>query len=189
VGDVSVVAADRILPLVYVSPTQINAQLPLDLAAGEYKLVVKRVGAPDVEGTFTVTDCAPGLFHKMAESQAWVMASHADGKNVDTDNPVKPGETITLFGTGFGRYQPNMLDGFAFPPVPDFLVAAPVELWSGERSLQVQWAGGVVGQVGTVGIRFTVPEDAPAGPMPLTVKMEGMESNTVYVNVVAPPAQ
>lgn len=189
VGDVSVVAGDRILPLVYVSPAQINAQLPLDLAAGEYKLVVKRVGAPDVEGTFTVTDCAPGLFHKMAESQAWVMAAHADGTSVDTENPVKPGETITVYGTGFGRYQPNMLDGFAFPPVPDFLVAAPVELWSGERALKVLWAGGVVGQVGTVGVRFEVPADAAAGPLPLTVKMEGMESNTVYVNVVAPAAQ
>ena len=189
VGDVSVVAGDRILPLVFVSPTQINAQLPLDLQPGEYKLTVKRVGASDVEGKFTVTPFAPGLFHKMVESKAWTMSSHADGTSVDHDRPAKPGETVTLFGTGFGRYQPNMLDGFAFPPVPDFKVAGPVEVWSGERALTVTWAGGVVGQVGTVGVRFVIPEDAASGEMPITIKMDGIQSNTVLVPVVAPPVE
>ena len=189
VGDVSVVAANRILPLVFVSPQQINAQLPLDLEPGEYELTVKRVGAADVTGKFTVSAVAPGLFHKMVESNAWAMASRADGTAVDGDHPALPGETILLTGTGFGRYQPNMLDGFAFPPVPEFQVAAPVELWSGETAIAVKSAAGIAGQVGTVGVRFVVPAGTPAGPWPLTVKMEGVSSNTVLVPVAAPPAQ
>ena len=189
VGDVSVIAGDRILPLVFVSPTQINAQLPLDMQPGEYSLTVKRVGANDVEGKFTVTPYAPGLFHKMVESNAWTMSSHEDGSSVDNERPGKPGEKVTLLGTGFGRYEPNMLDGFAFPALPDFKVAGPVELWSGEKQLTVLWAGGIAGQVGTVGVRFQIPEDAATGAMPVTIKMDGIESNTVLVPVVAPPLE
>jgi uncharacterized protein (TIGR03437 family) len=189
VGDVSVIAGDRILPLVFVSPTQINAQLPLDIQPGEFDLTVKRVGASDVTGKFTVTAFAPGLFHKMVESKAYTMSAHADGSSVDSERPAAPGETVTLYGTGFGRYEPNMLDGFAFPPLPEFKVAGPVELWSGDKALSVKWAGGITGQVGMVGVRFQIPDDATTGEMPVTVKMDGMASNTVLIPVVAPPAQ
>lgn len=189
VGDVSVLAGERILPLVFVSPTQINAQLPSDFQPGEYQLTVKRVGAADVSGKFTVTACAPGIFHKMVESQAWATAAHADGASVDSEHPAAPGETITLHGTGFGRYELNMLDGFAFPSLPEFKVAAPVELWSGEQALSVKWAGGMAGQVGTVGVQFQVPANAATGALPVVVKMDGMESNTVLVPVVAPAVE
>jgi uncharacterized protein (TIGR03437 family) len=189
VGDVSVIAGDRILPLVYVSPTQINAQLPLDLQPGEYSLVVKRVGAADVSGKFVVSAYAPGLFHKMVESKAWTMSAHADGTSVDNERPAMPGETVTLFGTGFGRYEPNMLDGFAFPALPEFKVAGPVTAWSGEKQLTVVSASGVAGQVGTVGVRIQIPEDAATGEMPVVIKMDGVESNLTLVPVVAPSVE
>lgn len=183
VGGVSVLVGSRILPLIFVSPEQINAQLPMDLEPGEYKLTVKRVGAADVEGAFQVAWCAPGLFEKTVEGQSWVVASHEDGSAVTEENPAKKGETITLTGTGFGRYHLNMLDGFAFPPSPEFRVLGNVEITAGELKPAAKWAGGLVGQTGTVGVKFTVPAELPSGAVPVKVSMEGHESNTALLPV------
>jgi uncharacterized protein (TIGR03437 family) len=53
---------DRYLPLFFVSPSKINAQLFSDLPAGEYTLTVHQDGQPDVSGKFTIKRNAPGLF-------------------------------------------------------------------------------------------------------------------------------
>ena len=184
VGGVSVLVGTRILPLVFVSPEQINAQLPFDLEPGDYKLVVKRVGASDVEGKFKLAWCAPGLFEKTFESQPWVLASHADGTAITNDSPAKKGETITLIGTGFGRFQLAMFEGFAFPPAPEFRVAGTVDVLAGELKPETKWAGGLLGQVGTVGVKFVVPAELPAGAVPVKVTMDGQESNTALLPVV-----
>ena len=51
--------------LIYVSPDQINAQLPGDLEPGDYRLTVRTEGMPDVKSDFTVVRNAPGLFVNM----------------------------------------------------------------------------------------------------------------------------
>jgi len=44
IAGVTVTVSDRILPLLYVSPTQINAQVPSDLGDGDYTLQVHNNG-------------------------------------------------------------------------------------------------------------------------------------------------
>ena len=64
---VSVTANNFILPLLFVSPQQVNAQVPSELAAGNYTLIVHNTGQPDVSATFTVARNAPGLFNQAGE--------------------------------------------------------------------------------------------------------------------------
>ncbi len=68
-----------ILPLLFVSPQQINAQLPSSLTPGNYTLEIQSTGQPNISGTFTVARNAPGLFFQTINSVNYAMALHADG--------------------------------------------------------------------------------------------------------------
>src|SRR6185295_8445827 len=69
-NNVTVRIGGRLLPLLFVSPGQINAQLPSDLAEGSYALTVRWEGKPDVSASFQVARNAPGLFNNVIEGKA-----------------------------------------------------------------------------------------------------------------------
>ncbi len=181
-GDVVVTVADRYLPLLYVSPQQINAQVPSDLADGTYTLTVHWTGQPDVSGTFTVSRNAPGLFSQSGSTPPYSTALHEDGTLVTADSPVRRGELVTVYGTGFGLYNQRIIDGFT---VPDwsFTVADPVEVNAGGTSIHPDWSGAVPGMVGTVATRFRIPDGVALASSELSVKVNGRPSNTVILPV------
>lgn len=183
---VSAVVGNRILPLLFVSPTQINAQLPRDLEPGEHQIRVIRAGSQDAVGTFKVVIRAPGLFSQPVDNQPFALARHADGTLVTLESPARPGETITLLATGFGPYQAPILEGMAVPPGPGYSIGGPVSLQAGDLSPEVVYAGGVAGQIGLDQIQFRLPGEFPANmPEALRVKvtLDGRESNTVLLPV------
>ncbi len=182
-ADVVVTVNDRILPLMFVSPQQINAQLLSDLPDGTYTLKVRWTGKPDVNGTFTISRNAPGLFARVVDSQSWSVAVHEDGSLVTAGSPAARGEMITLYGTGFGPYTQKVLDGFAIPGNAEVKVADPVVVQAGDTSIQPEWSGAVYGVVGLVITRFRVPETTPAENVDLTVTVNGKPSNKVILPV------
>jgi len=177
-----VLAGNRILPLMFVSPEQINAQLPRDLGPGEYTLRVLRVGEHPIEGKFTVADCAPGLFGYIRDGQTFAMALHEDGSAVTPESPARKGERISIYGTGFGAYRVYLPEGFAMPATPPFELEHEVGILAGEHQPVTDWAGGAAGMVGTDVVRFRVTE-AMSGNLPLKVRMGEHESNTVLLPV------
>ena len=158
-ADVVVTVSDRILPLLYVSPQQINAQVPSDLPDGQYSLKVQWVGKPDVFGTFTVARNSPGLFSRPVDSQPFTMATHEDGSAVTPDSPARRGELVTVFGTGFGPFNQKVIDGFILPDPSSIPVVDPVEITAGEAAVQPVWTGGAPGFVGTVVTRFRIGDE------------------------------
>ncbi len=146
-GGVTVRVGDRLLPLLFVAPDQINAQLPSDLEEGEYRLTVKREGHEEIPARFTVARNAPGLFTVAAGAQTLALGTHEDGRMISQENPVRNGETLALFGTGFGPYDRRPPDGFAVPRTPAYKVADPVEILVGGRTLEPEWAGAAAGFV------------------------------------------
>ncbi len=183
IGDVVVRMGSRYLPLVFVSPEQINLQIPSDLAEGVYKLGVKWGNYPEVQSTMRVVRNAPGLFSRKVNEQILAAAVHENGEEVAPDRPAQRGETITLFGTGFGPYARPVLDGFPLPADPPNPLADSVEVILADRAVEALWAGGAPGQVGTAMVRFQLPEDAPVqdGGVPVRVRINGRESNSVFL--------
>lgn len=183
---VAVMVGDRILPLLSVSPDQIVAQLPRNLPPGENQLRVIRVGQPEVTGKFTAVSSALGLFSTKRDEQDFANAYHADGTEVNADKPARPGETISLLGTGLGRYTLNQPEGFAFPSSPPFPAMLPIEVSMGPVAAELVWAGGMPGQVGIDSVKIKLPAEFPEGTakvLPLTVRSDGRNSNTVMVNI------
>lgn len=163
IGGVTVQADDRLLPLFFVSPDQIKAQLPSDLGVGEHTLTVHRNGEADVSAKFTVRRNAPGLFSAPVDDKAFALALHADGKAVTTDNPAQHGEIITLLGTGFGPYHTPALDGFLLPDGFDVVLEDPVEIRVGDNIvLQPESVKAAVGYVGMVAVRLKIGDELPS---------------------------
>jgi uncharacterized protein (TIGR03437 family) len=182
IAGTTVTINNSILPLLFVSPQQINAQLPSSLSPGNYTLEVQNVGQTEISGTLTVARDAPGLFFFTVGSTAYAMAFHADGALITTTSPAASGETISLLGTGFGPYRTPVLDGF-FPSNPPPAVADSVVLSVGgtKPTLTSTAAPGFIGVVST---QFQVPSGLASGTsVPLLVSINGTDSNTVMLPI------
>jgi uncharacterized protein (TIGR03437 family) len=182
-GGTVLMIGDRLLPLVYVSPEQINAQLPADLEPGEHTLTVRSAGMPDISSTFMVVRNAPGLFSNPVDGVAYAAALHEDGSPITAASPAKRNETVTLMGTGFGPYNRRVLDGFVTPASPLAVVVDPVEVVAGGATLRPAFSGAAPGLVGLTATRFRVDGAAPSGSLEVKVLVNGKESNTVILPV------
>lgn len=181
-ANVTVTVGSQLLPLLYVSPEQINAQLPSALTDGDYTLTVRSPGQPDITAKFSVSRNAPALFSRPENQVAYVMASHGDGSPLGAESPAQPGETLVVYGTGFGPYAKPMLDGFQVSDSTGYTMADPVALNVGPDALQPIWSGAAAGFVGITITTFQVPSDLPAKTtVPLTVSVNGKASNTVMI--------
>jgi uncharacterized protein (TIGR03437 family) len=183
ISGVTVTVNDRILGLLFVSPQQINAQVPSDLPNGDYTLQVHSSGQPDVSTSFTVSRDAPGLFFQSVNSQQYAVALHDDGSMVTSDNPAKAGETISLLGTGFGPYNGLVVDGF-FPPEPPPALADTINILAADQSPAPVWSGAAAGYTGVVVTSFQVPAGMASGAnVSLKVNVNGVDSNTVMLPI------
>jgi uncharacterized protein (TIGR03437 family) len=183
-GGLTVTVADRMLPLFFVSPGQINALLPDDLATGDYVLTVSPAGAPQVRAPFTVVRNAPGLFQVPVDGQtiANAMAMHEDGSAVTADAPAKPGELLTLYGTGFGPAERPRPEGFPIPQSPSYSLVDGVTVQAGELAVSAEKAYAVVGRCGIDAVQFRLDKSV-TGTVTLRVTINGADSNTLMLPV------
>lgn len=173
---------NRLLPLLFVSPDQINAQVPSDLTEGEQTLAVRTGNQPAIQGKIQVVRNAPGLFGFTLEEKFYLAATHEDGSLVSPDQPARRGETITILGTGFGPYRRPLLDGFPAPLAPPNPLVDPVEIRLGGRTLTPESAIASPGQVGLVALQLVIPEDlAPASELLVTAIVNGRSSNSTLL--------
>jgi len=183
-GGATVGMGDRLLPLFFVSPAQINLQLPDDVALGNQSLTVSAQGLPNVQAVFTVVRNAPGLFQQTVGGQSFALAVHQDGSAVTTASPAQQGELLTVYGTGFGPANPLRPEGFPVPATPPCLIVDPVTVTIGGVVVPVQNAFATPGQVGIDAVQFTLGAGAPTGANAnLQVTINGQNSNVVLLPV------
>ena len=177
-------AASRLLPLFFVSPGQINAELPADLAEGPQTLVVSAQGQPDVHASFTVVRNAPGLFEQAVNGQSFAVAVHQDGSAVTLGSPAGHGELLTVYGTGFGPTHPVRPVGFAVPQTPPFALLDAASVLVGDAVIPAENAFAAPGSVAVDIVQFRLGDGAPSATnAPLRVSINGELSNTVLLPV------
>ncbi len=79
----------RAVPLLYVSQTQINFQVPSGLAAGTASMYVTRSGGQSALFQFTVVSSAPGIFQDTSNHA--IAQNATDSSTNSTSNPVASG--------------------------------------------------------------------------------------------------
>ena len=175
---------DRLLPLIYASPTQINAQLPDDVQPGDQLMTVSPPGQPDVRAAFKVLRNAPGLFPVMSGDSAFAMAIHEDGSPITSDSPAKRGELITVYGTGFGPTATPRPEGFPIPASGDYSIVDGASVQVGDTVIAAEKAFAVPGRQGIDAVQFRLGDDAPSGTTAtFKLTVNGVESNTVMLAV------
>lgn len=183
-ASVTVRVDDTFLPLVFVSPSQINAQLPAATSEGTHKIIVRWEGRPETSAQILVQRNAPGLFGASAPDQPVGSFVRASGQAVTTDNPARAGELVTALGTGFGAYVLVPPDGFIFDETAGYIIADTVVLTVNDLTVAPLYTGRSGAAAGVDAVRFQVPASASASGF-LTVKLRvgGQESNTMLLPV------
>lgn len=165
IGDVSVTINGIVAPVLYVSPGQINAQVPNEVAAGSASLVVRAYGTLSAPKTITVKAAAPALFP-------------VNGPG----SPAAPGSSISVYFTGQGPVTAAVDDGAA--PATGTVVWAkgPTSATIGGVAADVQFVGLAPNFPGLAQIDLKVPTLAP-GTYPVVVTIAGAVSNAVQIAV------
>jgi len=101
-ADVEVSVNGVTAPLLFVSPLQINFQVPWNLPVGDATVDVSLDGVRALPLSAPLLHASPGIF---------AAAHAADFSLVSAAKPAIPGEMLSLFGTGLGPVSPEVRDG------------------------------------------------------------------------------
>jgi uncharacterized protein (TIGR03437 family) len=169
----------------FVSPGQVNAQLPLGLAAGEQVLTVATAQGESAPVAVVIDPAQAGLAAPAALNvggRQYAAAVLADGVTLALprgavagveSRPARVGETIELEGIGFGPVLPDVAAGVVAPA--ESALAAAVEVRIGGQRAEVVYAGLAPGKVGMYRLRVVVPE-VPVGAAAVTFTLGSVES-------------
>jgi uncharacterized protein (TIGR03437 family) len=161
-------------PLYYVSPSQLNIQIPYETGAGRAVLGVNNNGQV-AAAAFKVTPAAPGIFTDPSN-------------NLVPKSAAKPGDTLSLFLTGDGTVTPSLASGAS--PVSgtplDYLPrpGLPVAVTIAGIPATIVFAGIPPSLVGTTQINFVIPSDAAAGTQTVIVSVAGASSQPANLLIV-----
>jgi uncharacterized protein (TIGR03437 family) len=183
-GGVTATIGQQFMPLFFASPAQINFQLPDGVALGAQTLTIEPQGQPNVQVSFNVVRNAPGLFQQSIGAQSFALAYHADGSAVTATAPAQVGESITIYGTGFGPTNPGRLEGYALPASQVYSIVDAVTVTAGSVTAPATAAFGLAGSVGIDAAQFAITDPATSGTnASVSVTINGQASNTVLVPV------
>lgn len=164
--------------LCYISPNQINAQVPSGVALGSQDVRVTTAAGSSDPQTITVNQIQPGLLApaalKVGDKQ-YTEALFSDGATFALPagampsgiaRPARPGETIVLYGVGFGTVTPD--PGAGNIVANDNSLVFPVQIFFGGTPAVVSYAGLAPGMIGLYQFNVVVPDTAPGDAVPLT---------------------
>jgi len=181
---------ERAAPLFFVSPGQINFQIPPGTNAGSAQLTVLRDGNAVGQGAVTVDAVAPGLFAANAGGQgvaaALVLRARSDG--------TQTYEAVAQFDQAQNRFVPVPVD---LGPATDrlFLIGygsgfryrsslAAITATLGGTPAEVLFAGAQGDYAGLDQANIAIPRSlAGRGNVDLVLSVDGKTSNTVSINV------
>ena len=178
----------------FISPAQVNIVIPSDAAPGEQEVVLMRGTASSAPYRVQVKATQPGLFAPAdwnAGGTQYVAALLPDQSTyvlpggVRTDVPSRPahkGETITLYGTGFGSVTPYVKAGDV--PRQATWLNLPVRFSFGDIPATVSSAGLVPGTIGLYRFDVVVPNVESRGPVELKFSLDAAGGEQKLYTVV-----
>ena len=165
----------------YISGSQLNVQVPSNLAPGAQDVVVSTDSGVSDAYSVNVAAAAPALYapaaYRIGDVQ-FAGATFPDGTVVlpanslpgVTSRAARPGDTIVLYGTGFGPVNPITSAGqIAAQPTA---IDGSLTIQIGGQPAQVMYAGLAIGTVGLYQVNVVVP-DVAGGTAPLTFTLNG----------------
>jgi uncharacterized protein (TIGR03437 family) len=154
-------------PLYYVSPGQVNLQIPYEAATGGTGILSVNNNGQVAVQSLKIAAAGPGIFADTSGN----LVPFASAKAV---------QVISLYMTGAGAVSPAVATGAtpssqtALANLPRPLAATTVTV--GGVNAPIQFVGIAPGLVGVVQINFQVPSGIALGAQPVTVTVGGTAS-------------
>jgi len=174
-------------PLYFAKFTQVNLQIPWELAGQTQTSIVANVGGV-VSNTLTVplAPFAPGIFavdSTGAGQGAVLIAPTAELAGPAT--PAPRGEYISIFCTGLGAVTNQPATGAAAPGFPYSLTKTTPTVTIGGVGAVVYYSGLAPGYVGLYQVNVLVPMSVtPGNTVPIVLSIGTATSNTVTIAVM-----
>ncbi len=180
-----VLVNDTPAPLFFVSPLQINFQMPFEVTGTTVPIVVASDGVHGPEVMVQIAPAAPGIFTAVPGASGPGAILNEDFSPNSAENPAVAGSVVQIFATGLGVTDPPLATGQtgASSPPLNLTVVTPVVMIGG-ASAEVLFSGMAPGFVGLYQVNARVPAAAPAGDeVPLEIEIGGKTSDTVTLAV------
>jgi len=166
-------------PLYYVSPGQLNVQIPYETPVNQPSVVTVTNNGRAATTAIAVAAAAPGLF------------TDANGAIVPTAT-VARGGVVVLYLTGVGAVSPAIATGAA-PAVGTPVAQLPVPVQATTVSIggvaagagDIEFAGIPTALVGVAQINLRIPATAPLGSQPVVVTIGGVASAPATLVITA----
>ncbi len=177
----------------YISSAQVNAQVPSTIGSGPQTVIVTTPSSATATSTITVNPAEAGL---LAASQfliggkQYVTAQFSDNTYVlptgaipgATSRPAHVGETIVMYGVGFGSVTPNTPAGQIASGQTK--LASSLQIFFGGTLATLSYQGLAPGFVGLYQFDVVVPNVAANSLVPLTFTLGGVPGvQTLYTAV------
>jgi uncharacterized protein (TIGR03437 family) len=161
-------------PLLYVSPTQINAQVPFELEPRTYPVTVTTAVAASNPIDLTITATSPGMF-------TGAVVNNTTGAVINAANPLHPGDVVVVYCTGLGAVSPGVATGQLAPDNPISFTTASPTVTIGGLPVQVVNSVSSPGFVGLYQIGLIIPDGLPQGAQPLVMTSGGVVASPLQV--------
>jgi len=159
-----------------ISPTLVNAQVPLAVSPGQQSITVTAASGTSIPFVVTINAVQPGFCQGYTVAgqpylgatigSTYILPASANIAGI-THRPAHPGEVITFFGNGFGPVTPSPNQG-ELVQQPNQLTTAPFQVYFGPTQATVVDAGLAQGYIGMYQFDVVVPDIPDSDLVPVT---------------------
>ena len=169
----------------YISPTQINVQAPFDNTLRAVDVMVTNSAAASAPALAQLQAAAPAFF-LYPETNYAVASRLPDYASVGNPSaPAKPGDTLVLWGTGFGPTNPTVPGGEVVTGAPAAVFAPAVTI--GGMTVAVISTVLTAGSAGLYQITVQLPANVPTGAVALQASVGGVSTPAGVTILVGTP--
>jgi uncharacterized protein (TIGR03437 family) len=180
---VTVTVGGASAPFYFVSPAQINVQVPLEVTPGVQQVVVTNAAGSSASFNLTVASVAPSIFIVDQTSNLGAILKNVDFSLVTASNPAKVGDVLLVYSGGLGQTTPALQTGVLLPLTGALLNTGTMTATIGGQPATVIYSIASPGFAGLYQTAVTVPVGV-SGNSALVLKAgTGAPSNSVNVPV------
>jgi len=167
----------------YTSADQLLGILPSSTPIGAGTLTVTYNGQSSAPRPFQVVPSAFGIFAVNQGGSGAAVVTDAQYQLITPSHSAKPGDILTIWGTGIGASPGNEALG---PPTPTNLTHLSVSVLAGGQAASVLYQGRSGCCSGLDQITFQMPQVTAGCAVPLAVTVGGVPSN--FMSLALTPA-
>ena len=176
-------------PVYYVSPGQINFEIPIDAATADATVQVIRNGQA---GNTAYLNIKPSVPRFITNGGTYAIMTTPDGTLTGIpSHPVKAGDVVVIYMIGLGPTTPAVPSGTASPANPLAVIdATTTQACFGVQSpfspipcITPQFVGLTPGFVGLYQVNLAIPQGLASGNIPFTFTVNGVASDVVQLAI------